>query len=197
MTVTGIEAATKTKYRVFIDGQFAFMLYKGELSRFHLKEGEDIDDALFQEIRREVVLKRAKSRALHLLADRARTEEELRKKLTGDEYPEDIVESAIDYVKSYGYINDQAFARDYIDSRKGKRSRRELYYQLLEKGLDKTLIQEALDEGYVEQDADAAIRSLMRRRGYDPETADDTEKQRFMAYLMRKGFTYEDVRKVL
>ncbi len=197
MTVTGIEAATKTKYRVFIDGQFAFMLYKGELSRFHLKEGEDIDDALFQEIRREVVLKRAKSRALHLLADRARTEEELRKKLTGDEYPEDIVESAIDYVKSYGYINDQAYARDYIDSRKGKRSRRELYYQLLEKGLDKTLIQEALDEGYVEQDADAAIRSLMRRRGYDPETADDTEKQRFMAYLMRKGFTYEDVRKVL
>ncbi len=197
MTVTGIEAATKTKYRVFIDGQFAFVLYKGELSRFHLAEGADISDDLYEEIRKDVVLKRAKSRSLHLLTDMGRTEEELRKKLTKDEYPADIVEAAIDYVKSYGYIDDSAYARDYIDSRKGKKSRKELYYQLLEKGLDRDLVNEALEECYEKEDAGEAIHTLMRRRGYDPETADETQKQRFMAYLMRKGFAYEDVRKVL
>ena len=36
MYVTKIEPVTKTKYKVFIDGQFAFVLYKGELSRYHI-----------------------------------------------------------------------------------------------------------------------------------------------------------------
>ena len=34
MTVTRIEAVTKTKYKVYLDGKFAFVLYKGELSRY-------------------------------------------------------------------------------------------------------------------------------------------------------------------
>ena len=32
MVVTRVEAVTKTKYKVYVDGQFAFILYKGELS---------------------------------------------------------------------------------------------------------------------------------------------------------------------
>ncbi len=60
MTVTGLEVVTKTKYKVFIDGQFAFVLYKGELSRFHLAEGQDVTPETVRKIRDEVVLKRAK-----------------------------------------------------------------------------------------------------------------------------------------
>ena len=38
MTVTKIEPVTKTRYKVYVDGQFAFVLYKGELSRYHIAE---------------------------------------------------------------------------------------------------------------------------------------------------------------
>ena len=34
MIVTGIEEQTKTKFKVYLDGTFAFVLYKGELKRF-------------------------------------------------------------------------------------------------------------------------------------------------------------------
>ena len=34
MTVTKVEPLTKMKFKVYLDGQFAFVLYKGELSRF-------------------------------------------------------------------------------------------------------------------------------------------------------------------
>ncbi len=37
----------------------------------------------------------------------------------------------------------------------------------------------------------------MRKRSYNPETADVKEKQKMMGYLMRKGFSYQDVRNVL
>ena len=41
MTVTKIEAVTKTRYKVYVDEQFAFVLYKGELSRYQVTEGSE------------------------------------------------------------------------------------------------------------------------------------------------------------
>ena len=69
MVVTRVEAVTKTKYKVYVDGQFAFILYKGELSRFHIAEDQELSQESYEKIRTEVILKRAKLRAMHLLND--------------------------------------------------------------------------------------------------------------------------------
>ena len=42
MVVTRVEAVTKTKYKVYVDGQFAFILFKGELSPFHIPEDHEL-----------------------------------------------------------------------------------------------------------------------------------------------------------
>ena len=65
MKVTRVEAVTKTKYKVFLDEQFAFELYKGELSRYQIAEGAQISETIYEMIRQEVILKRIKLRALH------------------------------------------------------------------------------------------------------------------------------------
>lgn len=39
MIVTKTEACTKTKYKIYLDGTFAFVLYKGEMKRFGITEG--------------------------------------------------------------------------------------------------------------------------------------------------------------
>ena len=46
---------------------------------------------------------------MHLLNDMARTESQLRDKLKLGGYPSEITEAAIAYVKSFGYINDDAY----------------------------------------------------------------------------------------
>ena len=43
MTVTKIEEVTKAKCRIEIDQEFAFVLYKGELRMYHIREGEEFD----------------------------------------------------------------------------------------------------------------------------------------------------------
>ena len=101
MTVTKIEPVTKTRYKVYVDGQFAFVLYKGELSRYHIAEDSELEEEIYQNLRKEIVLKRAKLRAMHLLNDMGRTESQLRTKLLRNDYPPDIVEEAIAYVKDY------------------------------------------------------------------------------------------------
>ena len=109
MYVTKIEPVTKTKYKVFIDGQFAFVLYKGELSRYHIAQDTEVDERLVSQILSEIVLKRAKLRAMHLLTDMDRTESQLRTKLKQGLYPDDIIEQAMAYVKSLGYVEDENY----------------------------------------------------------------------------------------
>ena len=102
MVVTQIEPLTKTKWKVYIDGKFAFVLYKGELSRFRIVQGEDVSEEIYEKIKNEVILKRVKLRALHLLNQMDRTEEQLRTKLRQGHYTDDMIDTAISYVKSLG-----------------------------------------------------------------------------------------------
>ena len=51
MIVTQTEPLTKTKWKVYLDGKFAFVLYKGELSRFHITQGEELSEEIFVKIR--------------------------------------------------------------------------------------------------------------------------------------------------
>ncbi len=196
MKITGIEAVTKTKYRVYVEEQFAFVLYKGELSRFHLKEGETLSEETMKSIR-EILLKRAKLRAIHLLNDMARTESQLRDKLKQGGYPDEITEAAISYVKSFGYINDEAYIRNFIDSRREKKSRREIYALLRQKGVDMERAEEILEEMYEEHSEKAAILELLRKKNWDFACTDPKKKQKIYGYLVRKGFRYEDIRQVI
>lgn len=197
MTVSKIEPLSKSRYKVFIEGQFAFTLYKGELSRYHIAEDNRIDEEVY-DILRKLVIKRAKLRAMHLLSDMGRTESQLRTKLKRGGYPDEAVEEAIRYVKSFGYINDAEYVRSFIDSRKEKKSKKEIYAALKQKGVDSDIIEQVFEEmDYGEEDSRQAIEALMRKRNYNPDSADLKEKQKLMGYLMRKGFRYEDVNSVL
>ena len=62
-----------------------------------------------------------------------RTEEGLCEKLLQSEYPEDVIEKAVAYVLSFGYINDASYAENYILSRRDSKSRRELEALLAKK----------------------------------------------------------------
>ncbi len=41
------------------------------------------------------------------------------------------------------------------------------------------------------------IRALLEKKGFRPESADRREKQRMYAFLMRKGFSGEQVRRAV
>lgn len=197
MHVTKIEPVTKTKYKVFLEGQFAFVLYKGELSRYHILEDSELEQEVIDKINTEVVLKRAKLRALHLLNDMDRTEMQLRTKLKQGMYTEDVIDKALEYVKSFGYIEDCGYARRFIAGRQNSKSRKEIYAALCQKGISRETIEAAMEECYEEKDEKEAILKLLEKKRFDPETADEAGKSKLYGYLMRKGFRYEDIRDCL
>lgn len=197
MIVTKIEPCTKTRFKVDLDGEFAFVLYKGELSRFGIRQGEEISSETVGTIRTEVVQKRARLRALHLLSDMDRTESALREKLRQGLYPPDAVDGAIEYVRSFGYLDDARYAENYVRSRQGTKSRKEIRAALLHKGVSEEQISLAFELCCEEGGEEEAVRRLIRKKGYDLRSADDAQMQKIYGFFARKGFRYETVRQVI
>lgn len=197
MYVTRIEPVTKAKYKVFLDEQFAFVLYKGELSRYKIQEDAHLSEDTIQEIKKEILEKRAKLRAMHLLERMDRTEAELYTKLKRDLYPEDIIEIAMQYVKSFGYIGDKGYAKRFVESRQGSKSKLEIKMALLQKGISKEIVSEVLEAYYDVRDESMAIQRLLDKKRFSVETATEEEKRKIYGYLMRKGFSYDDIRRVI
>ena len=195
MIITEIESVTKTKFRMYLDGEYVCMLYKTDLKSYGLEKGSEITDEIWSRLKEEVLLKRAKLRAMHLLTDMARTEEQLRQKLRQNGYPEDVTEAAIAYVKSFGYINDENYVRNFIESRKGKKSRREIEALLAQKNVSGELVDKVLEEVYAEHSDREAIREIMHKKHWIPEEMDPVCLLKAYASLARKGFRYTDIKK--
>ncbi|MCI8854613.1 MAG: regulatory protein RecX [Lachnospiraceae bacterium] len=140
--------------------------------------------------------KRAKHRALYLLERMDRTEQELRRKLQQN-YPPDVVEEALEYVKSYHYIDDLRYAKNYIACKSQVKSRRQIEQELLmKKGISREILEQAYGESE-EQDEVLLIRRWMEKKKMDPCTADRAELQKFYLFLSRRGFRSEDIRRAL
>lgn len=197
MNVTKVEAVTKTKWKVELDGRFAFVLYKGELSRFSIREGGELSKDTYETIKKNVVLKRAKLRAMHLLTDMARTESGLREKLKQGMYPEDVAEEAIAYVKSFGYLDDYRYAENFIESRRESKSRKEIYALLYSRGVPQEQIELAMEQCYDDGGEQEAIRRIIRKKRVDIPHASEQELHKLYGYLARKGFRYEDIRQAI
>lgn len=137
---------------------------------------------------------RVKKRALHILERMDRTEQELRMKLTQSEYPEEYIEKAIAYVKSYHYLDDYRYACTYIRYHQDKMSRTQLKMKLLQKGISRDLLGEAMEETYEADECEQIVALLNKRKS--KHTGDEQKDfNRDYQYLLRRGFSSHDILK--
>ena len=137
---------------------------------------------------------RAKKRALYLLERMDRTEQQLREKLKSSDYPEEVIEEAIEYVKSFHYLDDERYAENFTRYKKENMSRQQIKQKLMLKGVSKDIIQNAIEEEY-DVDESIHIRNILEKKHFSYETADEGEFRRVYGYLLRRGFRSNDILK--
>lgn len=200
MTITQIETVTDKKCAVFLDGEFAFVLYKGELRKYGIVEGEELPPDLYAEIMHVLLPHRARLRCMNLLQARPYTRKQLLDKLKQGKYPDSVMENALAYVESFGYVDDAAYARSYVEDHLETRSLRRIEEDLARRGIDRETVRQAMEEVQEqegEQNEERMIRRLLERKNYNPSEADYKEKQRIQAFLYRKGFSPDKIRRVM
>lgn len=194
--VKEIEAVGKGRYRVKFDTGVTCLLYRKEMSSFSIEKGKEITAQQYQELLEEVVGKRAKKRALHLLEQMDRTEKQLRDKLLANEYPQSCIDGAIAYVKGFHYLDDSRYASNYVRFSQEKMSRVQMKQKLMQKGIASSVIADAIEEEYVADEMEQ-IMALLQKRKFVPEEADEKEFQRTYQYVMRRGFKSSDILKAM
>lgn len=141
--------------------------------------------------------KKAIEKAMQLLLYKDRTERELSERLKQTGFSEQAVRAAMEYVESFGYIDDLRYATNYVSFRRESKSRREIIYKLREKGVADNTIEQALEEEY--QGEGEAIRNLLEKRlkGKKIEELERRERDKHIAYLCRKGYSYSEIQRAL
>ena len=196
---TDIIEFDKKRAKVYLDDQFSFLLYKGEIKDLNIRPGEEISDEVYNEIIQVILPKRCRLRAMNLLQKRDYTTRQLREKLEEGLYPDDIVGDAIEYVSSYRYLDDERFARDYISYHMSVRSQKRIIQDLCIKGIDKELVKKLIEEQYSEETQDPEqdqIRKLLDKKHFSGDM-EAKEVQKVLAFLLRRGYSMDSIKKVM
>lgn len=199
--VTQIGELDKKRSKIYINQEFAFVLYNGEIKQYKLEAGQEVEDNVYYEIVTRVLPKRAKKRCLNLLQKKPYTEYKLREKLTEGFYTQDIIDDAIDYVKSFHYVDDYDYACQYIFYHKETESKRKIEEKLRLKGINKDILSQAFQDSYGEEEEQEMeflqAKRLLEKKKYNAESADWKEKQKVYAFLARRGITSSVIKKVM
>lgn len=191
MIITNIKEYDKKKVLVQIDEHLVFPLYKVEVKKYRLVEGEQISDEKYREIIEQILSKRVKLRAMKLLEKRPYTRENLKRKLLDGKYPMFLVDEALDYVSSYHYIDDVKYALDYMHCYSNKRSKKQISLDLMRKGISKENLEVAWSKFEITNepvDEMEQIKAILSKKHFDIANADYKEKSKMFQYLYRKGY---------
>ena len=200
--ITDIQVQRKHPSRrsIFLDGRFFCGVSNEVAVKFHLKRGMEIDADKLKELLHEEEFSKAKNYVYRILARRMYTTKEIHDKLAERGYIDEIIQDVIATLERYGYLNDRTYAEEWIQSRmRGKpKGKFALRQELGRKGIEKSIIEDALSCAFDESDErsmalDLASRKARSYSGDDPAAA----KRKLQGFLLRRGFDFGTVRDVI
>lgn len=213
MKITDISLQTRDKNRVnvSIDGKYCFSLDVFQVGELGIKVGREYSDEELTALEDESQFGKLYARAMEYCLARPRSVKELRDYLwrktrptkkrspkTGEitERPGvklEITERVLARLIEKKYLDDEKFARFWLEHRflqKGASVRR-LKLELAQKGIERETIEQLIAENIRSDDEE--LRKIIAKKHY--KYAGD--QQKFMAYLARQGFSYDDIRAAL
>lgn len=194
-TITGLSVQKRNKERVnvFLDGDYAFSLSLN--AALTLKRGQRLSESDIDRLQREDGASLAYNNALRLLGYRPRSRVEIERHLRQKGYEPEAIDAAMARLAANRYIDDEAFARAWLNHRERSRPRgaRGLSHELRQKGVAREIIDDLLTNLDEDASAWAAVEGKLDRwRSLEPEVF----RKKITGFLSRRGFGYDTIRKV-
>lgn len=198
--ITKIEAQKKNDDRVniYVDEKFFMAIYKELVFRFNLKKGQEIDTDNLKTILNDEIYMKAQHKALNILSKASQSEKQIRQKLSKD-FEEDTIDRVIEFLQKYKFVDDEDLANRIVNTNVNlnKYGKNKIKQNLYNKGIDKTVIEQAIDEIDYDKEFENAL--YLGKKRYDRLKNEDPRKayQKIGNHLAYKGFNYDIIKKVL
>lgn len=197
MKITDIkkQQRRRDRFNIYVDGKYGFALSELDVIKSKIEIGKELKSEEIKDLKKDDERAKVMNRAFLYLARRNHAEKELRYKLL-KKFPRGaLIEKTIERLKELGYINDEKFARDWIEYRlNGKpRGRILIRRELLAKGVNVELVEKILDLVYNrDRERKELVRILdLRKNRY---AKDKKQRNKLISYLLRRGFLWEDIK---
>lgn len=187
ITALTLQKRNRQRVNVYLDGEFAFGLAR--IVAAWLQVGQFISDEKIAQLRAEDERETAFQSALRLIQLRPRSENEIRQKLLQRQEKDDVIQHVIERLKQSGLLNDDTFARSWIENRAElrPRSRRALAYELSQRGIERSVIETNLAEL---DDDEMAYRAAQQKARKFRDLDWKDFRLKLYRYLAQRGFDY-------
>lgn len=207
MKITGITAQQKDRDRVnvMVDGKYRFSLDILQVADLGIRVGKEYTDQELLELETESQFGKLYTRALEYCLMRPHSMREVRDYLyrkTRDTLTKtgqikkgvtpELTNRVFDRLLEKGYVDDEKFARFWVENRnltKGA-SERKIVSELRSKGVASSIIERFVSES-PRNDEEELQKVIAKKR------ARYSDDQKFMQYLARQGFSYDDIKQAL
>jgi regulatory protein len=192
ITMLQMQKRNKERVNVFLDGEYAFAVSLDTATT--LKKGQRLSAAEIDALKQDGEVDLAYQRALRYLGMRPRSSAEIVTYLKRKEYDEAIVEVVVRRLHERNYLDDDAFARFWVENRNRFRPRgaQALRYELRQKGVERETIDATLEE----QDEDGAAWAAAEEKISRLANLEKMEfEQKLMGFLARRGFRFDVCRR--
>jgi regulatory protein len=194
ITALKVQQRNKDRVNVYLDGEYAFGLSR--IVAAWLRIGQELEPEKAGQLQTADAQENALQKALHFLSFRPRSEQEVRDNLIKHEFSEGVIEEIIARLRRGNLVDDQAFAKMWVENRSEFRPRggRLLRAELRQKGIPDPVIASTLaplDENRLA--LKAARKNARRYRHLDQEAF----QKKMFGFLARRGFPYEAISEVV
>jgi recX family len=191
---------------IYLDGRYSFSLTVDQLANFNFKKGDDLSLEEVEAYKDESSYGKLKAAALDYLLLRTRSKKEFRDYLfrktlpTYDKKGKKIIrytdaqaKRVYEYFLNTKYLDDEFFAKTWVENRNLKKgvSKKKLYQELKQKGIEDHVIKQAL--GASGRDDLGELKKVLAKKA-GRYKGDDNKLIRYLASL---GFNYEDIKKAI
>jgi regulatory protein len=202
LVITDVQTQRKRAERrsIFINGEFAFGISEESYVRYALFRGREVTQAFLDEVRQAEEHYQARQSALRFLQRRMRSVQEIERKLAEKDFPPETIAATLEFLRQYGMIDDDAFARAYVNDQLIRRplGRRRLEQELRKKGIEKEAAGQTVSSMLGDDDELANALAAAEKKLGTLRKDDPRKRERSLAnFLAGRGFTWGVIATVL
>ncbi|HHU77614.1 MAG: regulatory protein RecX [Caldicoprobacterales bacterium] len=200
-TIVSIERQPRQKnqFTLTLDDGSSLSLHREVIAKHRISTGMTVDDEQLKAWIREGNSKSAVESAMYYLTWRTRTRKQLLDYLSRKGFEAEAAEEAVRKMEEYGFLNDEKYALDWVQSRKtGKPAgRRKIAYELRSKGISQDILDQALDNLTAEDEFRQAMK--LAEKAFERHRSLPLRERmaKTSQTLQRRGFEWELISRVL
>ncbi|MFT8350302.1 recombination regulator RecX [Clostridium saccharoperbutylacetonicum] len=199
--ITKIEVQKRNKERVnlFLDGEYALAISAELVYKEHLKVKDNIDYNKLKLLAEKEGFAKCKESALRIVGRNYKTEKQVREKLKLKGYEENAIDYSVEFLKEYNFINDNYYANAFMNDKSNSMGSQKIKYNLIQKGVSKEIIEEALANVNKENERDIALEIAKKKLVVIKKKENDKYKisGKLYRYLISKGYEMDIVSDVV